>query len=167
MKEITSNLSWDAYFMKHVYLAASKSKDPRTKMGAVLVKDGVVISEGYNGFARGVKDFEDRYIDRATKYKYVVHAEVNAVLNAARRGVSTFGSVCYTQHPPCHECMKTLLQAGISEVVTHSTFPSMRAAWGDSCDIADNMRNEAGVKARVIDDVLGIETRINGENSAV
>lgn len=167
MKEIQSNVSWDKLFMQHVYLIASKSKDPRTKIGAVLVKDGVIISEGYNGFARGVKDYEERYLDRELKYKFVVHGEANSVLNAVRHGVNTSGATCYTQGVPCHDCMKTLLQAGVKEIVVHDQWPSHGGPWAESAKLSRQMCEEAGVTIRVINDTLGTVAYSDGNSVSV
>lgn len=149
--------------MKHVYLIATKSKDPRTHIGAILVRDGIIISEGYNGFARGVKDFEDRYLDRETKYKLVVHGEANAVLNAARHGISTKDSICYTQGMPCCECCKTLIQAGIKEIVIHELWPSSGLKWEESAKWSRMMCEESGVNVRTFKGVLTVTARSNDE----
>ena len=155
--------SWDEFFMRHMYLAASKSKDPRTKIGAVLVKDGIIISEGYNGFARKVADLDERYLDRETKYKYVVHGEVNSILNAARHGISTKDSVLYTNGIPCYDCGKCAIQAGVSEVVVHKQWPGNDKKWLDAAEITKTMFRESGVKIRIFDMVLGLTSISNGE----
>ena len=161
-KEIKSAVTWDELFMRSVYLIASKSKDPRTKIGAILVKDGVIISQGYNGFARGVKDYEERYVDRQQKLKFVVHAECNSILNAVRHGINTSGSVCYTQGKPCCDCSKTLIQAGITEIIIHSLWP-MSPTWGESSAIGITMFQEAGVRLREFNQSLGIVGHSDGK----
>jgi len=85
--------NFDELFMRMVYLTATKSKDPSSKIGAVIVKDDRVISTGYNGFPIGVSDSQERYLNRETKYKFVVHAEHNSILTAARFGISTWIAV--------------------------------------------------------------------------
>lgn len=168
MKELQSNVSWDELFMRHVYLIATKSKDPRTKIGAVLVKNGIIISEGYNGFARGVKDYEERYLNRELKYKFVVHGEANAVLNAVRHGINTSGSACYTQGLPCHDCMKTLIQAGVVEVIIHTLWPSIKGGpWEESHSISKQMCTEAGIIVRAMGQPLGVTAYSNGEATRV
>lgn len=167
MSEIKSEISWDEFFMRHVYLAATKSKDPRTKIGAVLVKNGIVISEGYNGFPRGVLDLEDRYNDRELKYKFVVHGEANAVLNAVRHSVSPIGSICYTQEIPCHECTKLLLQVGVIEIVTHALWPFHGGQWEESVKLSQQMCQEAGVLIRSIDTFLDVIAYVNGRKFIV
>jgi dCMP deaminase len=150
------NPSWDELFMRHVYLIATKSKDPRTRIGAILVKDGVIISEGYNGIARGVKDLPERYNNKEIKYAFVVHGEANSVLNAIRHGTNTTGSICYTQGIPCNECAKVLIQAGIKEVVVHKQWPAMNQKWLNSIKITKTMFRESGVKIRIFSQALNM-----------
>ena|ERR1017187_6944669 len=153
MQEI---MSWDEFFFRHVYLAALKSRDPRTKIGAVLVKDGIIISEGMNGFPRKVLDLPERYADQETKYKFICHAENNAILNACRHGISTMGSICYTNSIPCCECAKSLIQSGVLEIVVHKQWPEMHEKWQESIKISKIMFKESGVKIRVFDKKLGL-----------
>lgn len=156
-------MNWDEFFMRHVYLAASKSKDPRTKIGAILVKDGVIISEGFNGFARKVKDLPSRYFNKEIKYKFICHGEHNSVLNAARRGESTLDSICYTQGIPCNSCAIALIQAGIKEIVIHNQWPEMNQKWKESIKISKVMFKEAGVKIRIYNEILDLQGLNNGE----
>ena len=156
--------SWDEFFMRHVYLAASKSKDPRTKIGAALVKDGIIISEGFNGFARAVKDLPERYLDKETKYKFVVHAECNAILNAARHGISTNHSILYTNGIPCENCGKTVIQAGVEEVVIHKQWPDIPSEiWRSSIEITKVMFKESKVKIRVLNCQLNLQGVVDGK----
>lgn len=113
------HLSWDDYFMNTALLSAERSKDPSTKVGAVVVnEDKRIIGIGYNGFPNGCSDEdfpwerEGDFLD--TKYAYVVHAEENAILNSTSgvKGASIFVSLF-----PCHECAKKIIQSGIKEVV--------------------------------------------------
>src|SRR5438045_6573381 len=104
--------SWDEYFMRHVYLVASKSKDTRTKIGAVIVRDKRIISEGYNGICQGVYDhIESRYV-KPKKYFFFEHGERNAVYGCARHGIATLGAKIYTQGIPCADCARAVIQAG-------------------------------------------------------
>ena len=116
----TDYISWEEYFMGVSLLAAKRSKDPNTQVGACIV-DGQnrILSTGYNGFPRGCSDDEfpwnrDEGVGE-TKYPYVVHAELNAILNT--RGKSLAGSRLYFSLFPCNECAKAIIQAGITEVV--------------------------------------------------
>jgi len=103
--------------MRQAELVASKSKDTSTKVGAVLVRHNNAFSTGYNGFPRGVNDNIPERHERPAKYDWVVHSEVNAILNAAREGFMTYGSTMYVTLHPCKECAKAIVQAGVKEVV--------------------------------------------------
>jgi len=109
--------SWDEYFMRQAELVASKSKDISTQVGAVLVRNKNAFSIGYNGFPRGCNDNISERHERPLKYDWVVHSELNAILNAAREGFSTHGSTMYVTLHPCKECAKAIIQAGIKEIV--------------------------------------------------
>lgn len=167
MSDTISIPDWDEFFMRHVYLASTKSKDPSSKLGAILVKDGVIISEGYNGFPRGVKDSLERYSIREEKYKYVVHAEANSILNAARNGIITKGSIMYTNGIPCNECAKSIIQAGITEVIIHDGWPMGKTTgdgkWDSAAKITSTMFDECGIKVRSITVNLGINVLVNGK----
>ena len=113
-------INWDEYFMGVSLLAAMRSKDPSTQVGACIVDgDNRILSTGYNGFPYGCSDDEfpwDRTGERNdTKYPFVVHAELNAILNA--RGKNLSGSKIYVDLFPCNECAKAIIQSGIREVV--------------------------------------------------
>ena len=113
-------INWDEYFMGIAMLAAMRSKDPNTQVGACIVsEDNIIISTGYNGMPKGCSDDEfpwerDGQQDM-TKYPYVVHAELNAILNANGRDLR--GSRIYVALFPCNECAKAIIQSGIKEVL--------------------------------------------------
>ena len=113
-------ISWDEYFMGVALLAAQRSKDPSTQVGACIVdSEKRILSTGYNGFPHGCSDDEfpwnrDESLGE-TKYQFVVHAELNAILNAS--GKSLTGSTLYVGLFPCNECAKAIIQAGIKEVI--------------------------------------------------
>ena len=111
-------ISWDEYFLGVAMLAAHRSKDPSTQVGACIVSpDNIIISTGYNGMPKGCSDDEFPW-DRSgeeTKYPYVVHAELNAILNASGRDLR--GSRIYVALFPCNECAKAIIQSGIREVL--------------------------------------------------
>lgn len=114
----TDYISWDEYFMGVALLASKRSKDPNTQVGACIVdENNIILSTGYNGFPFGCSD--DAYPwerqGEDTKYKYVVHAELNAILNA--NGKSLKGAKLYVDLFPCNECAKAIIQSGIKEVV--------------------------------------------------
>ena len=154
--------------MRHQYLASEKSKDPSTKIGALLVRGDNIVSLGYNGFPRGIRDSIDRLSNRDEKYFYIVHAEHNAILNAARNGISTKGATLYTSGMPCNECAKAIIQAGIETVYLHNQYPSLsHGKWSKSVSKAQEMFSEAGVFVAQFNQELGIECLINGEKVRV
>lgn len=110
---------WDQYFHGMAEEASRKSKDPKCRVGAVIVsQDEVVISTGFNGFARGVYDDKERLADVEEKLRWICHAEMNAISNAARTGVSTKGCTIYTTKFPCFNCCNSIAQAGIKRIYT-------------------------------------------------
>ncbi len=128
-------LSWDQYFMGIAKLSALRSKDPNTSVGACIVgTDNKILSVGYNGMPQGCSDDEypwDREGDPLnTKYLFVCHAELNALLNYT--GTNLQGARIYTTLFPCNECTKALIQSGISEVIymedKYRDTPSVMAA---------------------------------------
>ncbi len=114
----TDYISWDEYFMGIAMLAARRSKDPNTQVGACIVSpENIIISTGYNGMPVGCSDDEFPWEREGeqTKYPYVVHAELNAILNANGRDLR--GSRIYVALFPCNECAKAIIQSGIKEVL--------------------------------------------------
>ena len=115
-------LSWDAYFMGIAKLSALRSKDPSTQVGACIVSsDNRILSIGYNGAPNGFHD-EDFPWDREgdalnTKYLYVCHAELNAILNFRGHKRDFEGAKIYVALFPCNECAKAIIQSGIKEVI--------------------------------------------------
>ena len=114
----TDYISWDEYFMGVAILASKRSKDPNTQVGACIVdKNNIILSTGYNGFPYGCSDdvYSWSRTGEDTKYSYVVHAELNAILNA--RGKNLSGAKIYVDLFPCNECAKAIIQAGIKSIV--------------------------------------------------
>lgn len=124
---------------------ASLSKDPSTKVGAVVVDDdGTILSVGYNGFPRGVEDDPKRYSHRGTKLELISHAEANAVAQAARVGARLLGStLVVTSLHPCSNCAKLIIQAGIKKVIAPTINPM--SSWLQEWEIATKMFIEADV----------------------
>jgi len=143
---------WDHRYLKLAYEVAQWSKDPSSKIGAVTVgAKGQVLSQGFNGFPRGLKDDYDRLNDRETKYKYVVHAEMNAIYNATYNGTSLDGATLYVYGLPiCSECAKGVIQVGIKRVVMPAS-PGMPEKWKDSWLTSMSFFKEAGVDFDFID----------------
>lgn len=188
--DINERLTWDEYFMKMVYLVASKSKDPRTRIGSVLVKDKNIISTGYNGICRGVLDPSDdnstrelyckmfnefkfpenlyQRQEKPFKYSWYEHGERNSIYAAARNGVSTLGSTLYSQGVPCCDCGRACIQAGIKEIVVHGKWPrnglniEYKDSWSESIEISIQMFKEAGIGVLLLDKELGLEGYLDG-----
>ena len=138
-------ITWDEYFMGVALLAAERSKDPSTQVGACIIdNNNRIISTGYNGFPKGCSDDEFPWNRDAaageTTYPFVVHAELNAILNA--QGTSVVNSRLYVSLFPCNECAKAIIQSGVREVVYLSDKYN-----GTPTDIASKkMLEAAGVK---------------------
>ncbi len=119
LKEAVTRLPWHDYFMSHAMLAAFRSPDPNTQVGCVLAKDKRIVGMGYNGFPRGVEPFtwerdpDTPFVD--SKYTYVIHAEVNAVLNTSRDDCR--GATAYMTLFPCNVCAGVMISAGIKDIV--------------------------------------------------
>ena len=153
---------WHSHFLRMALLCAQMSKDPNTQVGAVIVgPDREVRSTGFNGLPRGVADTAERLHDRETKLKLIVHAEMNAVLNAARHGVALKGCTVYLAckrpedvhglnpwgGPPCTRCTVELIQAGIVAVIAHPK-KAVPSRWAEDLAVAELLLQEAGVTYR-------------------
>jgi dCMP deaminase len=116
------------------------SKDPSTKVGAVIVDhDRRIVGTGYNGFPRGVNDDEERYAEKMVKYKMVVHAEANSIMNAVK---SVRDCTLYATKFPCTECTKLIIQMGISRVIA----PAVKydgSVWAEDAVFSTQMLKEA------------------------
>ena len=139
---------WDRRFLELAKHISKWSKDPSTKVGCVVVgEDREIRSTGFNGFPRGIEDDSNRLEDREQKYPLICHAEENAIMHAARIGISLKGNTAYISWPPCSRCARSLIQAGVNEVV----FPAgvdVPKRWRPDFDIAIAMMNEAGIAVR-------------------
>ena len=127
LMKFSDRRNWDDYFLDIAELVSTRSKDPSTKVGAVIVKNKTILSTGYNGFPRGVNDNIPERYNRPEKYLWTVHAEENAKCNAGRLGIKTDGSTLYViPIHPCSHCALTIVQAGITEVVYRKTMENPR-----------------------------------------
>lgn len=143
-------MNWSEYFMGFAEFAATKSKDD-TKVGAVLISpNGSVMLTAYNGPPRGVDDEPERFV-RPQKYLYASHAEANLIAFAARMGIRTEACAVYVTHAPCASCARTLIQAGVYQVVYGNGTTSMPEA---EFSAAAEMFAEAGVQTANIKDVI-------------
>ena len=139
---------WDRRFLILADHIARWSKDPSTKVGCVIVgPDREIRATGYNGFPRGVKD-DGRLDDRDQKYPLIVHAEENAVMNAARVGVSLKDCTVYVTFHPCTRCARSLVQAGVVKILTWDH--DIPERWALDLATARAMLNEAGVASRMV-----------------
>jgi len=137
---------WDNRYLALAKEVATWSKDPSTQVGAVSVgAKKEVLSQGFNGFPRGIKDTQERYNDRETKYRLVVHAEMNAIYNATYSGTSLDGATLYIYGLPiCSECAKGIIQVGIKKVVIEKS--KELDNWNESLRLSREMFSEAGVE---------------------
>ena len=142
-------ISWDEYFMGVAKLSAKRSKDPNTQVGCCIVNaDKRIVAVGYNGLPRNCDDNDFPWDCREgalqdTKYAYVVHAELNAILNAT---TSLAGCTLYVTLFPCNECMKSIIQSGIKEVVYEDNKYD-----GKDFDLASKkMQQAANIKIRQV-----------------
>lgn len=164
-KETPGIPSWDKLFMSMVYLLSMKSKDDSSKIGAFVIGPYQEIrSAGYNGMPRGVDDdVPERHV-RPEKYKWMRHAEQNAVDIAARIGNSLDGCVMYTQQYPCPGCATSIIQSGIQEVVYHGECEPLEN-FAEDRKVVTQMFAEAGVVIRQYDGqiIREIKGQFNGK----
>ncbi len=141
---------WDIRFLALSESIATWSKDPSRGVGAVIVSPlRQVLATGYNGLPRGVEDHPDR-LERPIKYDLIVHAEMNAIIQCARNGVSPLGATIYSSFSPCIHCTLSIVQAGISRVVTRSVVEG-DAHWNESLEKSIAMLEEVGIEYTVLD----------------
>lgn len=135
---------WDRRFLELADQIATWSKDPSRGVGAVIVSGAKqIVATGFNGLPRGVQDLPER-LERPAKYDYVCHAELNAIIQCARNGVSPVGCTIYTSFSPCVQCTLAIVQSGVARVVTYRTGEG-DAHWLESFEKARAIMREAGV----------------------
>ncbi|BFG70755.1 cytidine/deoxycytidylate deaminase family protein [Sediminibacterium sp. KACHI17] len=149
MQKRTDYISWDEYFMGVALLSAQRSKDPNTQVGACIVNDkNKIVGAGYNGLPIGCSDDEFPWSKQGdfleTKYPYVCHAELNAILNNI--GMDLKGCKIYTALFPCNECTKAIIQSGITEVI----YLSDKYNGSDTSVASKKMLDTAGVTYRKV-----------------
>ncbi len=154
------NTRWDKHFLGLALYHSKLSKDPSTRVGSVIVgPDRELLSAGFNGFPRGIADTPERLNDRDTKLKLVVHAEMNALLAAARTGMRLKGCtlyLCATDDsgliwggPPCTRCTVEIIQVGLSEIVSRPVKVGF-SKWHDDLKMAHALIEESGIKYREV-----------------
>jgi dCMP deaminase len=146
------NNKWHDRYLSIAKEVASWSKDPSTKVGAVIVGNkGQILSQGYNGFPRGILDDEERLNVREIKLSLIVHAEMNAIYNATYSGVCLDNSTLYVYGLPiCSECAKGIIQVGISKIVIPEQSIMLRKEWMESWYHSNKMFNEANIKVEIL-----------------
>ncbi len=151
---------WDRHFLGLAAYHSRMSKDPSTRVGAVIVgPDREVLSAGFNGFPRGIADTPDRLLRRETKLQLIVHAELNAILAAARLGMrikdctlylaATDDSDAVWGGPPCTRCVVEIIQSGIREIVSYPR-KAVPSRWHDDLDVAMGLIREAEMGYREV-----------------
>ena len=140
--------NWDERFLELAKQIASWSKDPSTQVGCVVVgPDREIRSTGFNGLPRGIEDSEDRLNNREIKYPMICHAEENAIMHAARIGISLKDCTAYVTWPPCTRCARSLIQAGVSEIIYPKGI-DIPDRWIQDFDLSLKMFKEAAVKTK-------------------
>mgnify|MGYP003422762752 CR=1 FL=1 len=147
LKKREDYISWDEYFMGVALLSAHRSKDPNTQVGACIVNDkNKIVGAGYNGLPMGCDDDEFPWEKEGdflqTKYPYICHAELNAILNNI--GMDLQGCKMYTALFPCNECAKAIIQSGITEVI----YLSDKYAGTETAQASRLMLQKAGIVCR-------------------
>ena len=150
----TDYISWDEYFMSIAKLSAMRSKDPSTQVGACIVSnDNRILSIGYNGAPNGFSDEEFPWAREGnnldTKYPYVCHAEMNAILNYRGSKKDLENAKIYVDLFPCNECAKIIIQSGIKEVIYSRSYDYDNHS--DEMEASIRMFNACGVKFRQIE----------------
>lgn len=145
---------WDERFVRLAREISTWSKDPSTKIGAVIVDDDRrILATGYNGFPKGIEDSPERYADKPTKYDHVIHAEMNAIYNATYNGTPLKDSTIYVWGlPVCNDCARGIIQVGIKRVMM-ATAGEIPEKWVAAYSKSLNLFVEAGVEAEFINRV--------------
>jgi len=139
---------WNERFLNLATHISKWSKDPSTKVGCVVVgPDNEIRSTGFNGLPRGIEDSEDRLNNREIKYPMICHAEENAIMHAARIGISLKECTAYVTWPPCTRCARSLIQAGILTVI-YPENTEIPDRWASDFELSRDMFKEAGIELK-------------------
>lgn len=140
---------WDHRFLELSDTIAKWSKDPSRGVGAVIVSPArQIVATGFNGLPRGIEDRPER-LERPVKYDLICHAEMNAIVQCARNGVTPIGSVLYSTFFPCIQCTLAIVQAGVGEIVTYEVTEGDRR-WHESIEKSRQVYEEAGIPMLVL-----------------
>lgn len=134
-----SQNNWDSIWLNIALCVSKLSKDPSTKVGAVIVtKDNRQCSLGYNGFAKGLEDEIPESWERPLKYEKVIHAEINAIMNCP---FDTHGCILYCTHQPCHRCLAHLVNSGINKVIFLHKYENLqyKDIWKETSELFDTI----------------------------
>jgi dCMP deaminase len=134
---------WDTRFLGLAAYISAWSKDPSSQVGAVITDGNRIISLGYNGFATGVEDKQERLDDRDCKLNLTIHAEENAMIFAKR---DLTGCTVYVTHPPCPRCASKLIQEEVGRIVYITPSEDFLSRWADDLKLSGEMYREAGVE---------------------
>lgn len=135
---------WDFRFIRRAQEISSWSKDPKRKVGCVLVRGKREVCEGFNGFPEGLSDELKRLTDPDYKGKVIIHAEANAIIDATRRGVTLEGTTAYVTFHPCSLCASMLIQAGVKKIICPPPV-SQVSKWSDNFKTSSDLLLEVGV----------------------
>ena len=139
---------WDKRFLQLAKHISEWSKDPSTQVGCVVVgPDRELRSTGFNGLPRGIEDNEQRLNNREIKYPLICHAEENAIMHAARIGISLKDCTAYVTWPPCTRCARSLIQAGISTIIYPKDI-EIPDRWMEDFKLSLNMLKEANISLK-------------------
>ncbi len=144
-------MKWNIRFLQLAKEVSQWSKDPSSKVGAILVDtDNNVRTLGYNGFPRGIDDSDERLTNRDVKYQLTTHAEQNVISTCARLGIRTEDCCIVCTHFPCSKCAASIIQAGIRKVITEEPSEDFINRWKESIDLSAALFDEAGVELIVL-----------------
>ncbi len=139
---------WDQRFLNLAKHISQWSKDPSTKVGCVVVgPDREIRSTGFNGLPRGIEDNDERLNNREIKYPLICHAEENAIMHAARIGISLKDCTAYVTWPPCTRCARSLVQAGVSTIIYPKNI-EIPDRWMDDFNLSLDMLKEAKINIK-------------------
>ena len=140
--------NWDQRFLNLAKHISEWSKDPSTKVGCVVVgPDREIRSTGFNGLPRGIEDNDERLNNRKIKYPLICHAEENAIMHAARIGISLKDCTAYVTWPPCTRCARSLIQAGVSTIIYPKDI-EIPDRWMEDFNLSLNMLKEAKINIK-------------------
>lgn len=143
--------------LKIAYEKAQESTNISTQNSAILIDDNqnIIISKT-NSFPNGINETDERQNDKATRYKYSVHAERNVIYSAAKQGIKTEGLTMICPWATCSDCAQAIIQASIKKLVTHKQALDRNGHWQEDIDFAFNMLREAGVEIVIYDGKIGV-----------